>query len=301
MLLFTSKRLQDKLLLQDKLIKKLREENAELKNENVVLRKKLKTYAYDKKILKNKNTILNNRLQESKELLEDTILDSINIQKDNNKLYTKNLTQTLLDVQGNILNSTSKAKADITKTQEIEMLFEVTLSKLHNIFAKIDDIVFKTKSTSIMLNELEEMVKKIGNLLKQINHIALESDLLGVDALVACVTTKDHIEFDKIANEVKKLSEKISLFSKDVMTQLVSIEETTQISNKNLNEIDDDLKLIDDNSKNIEKEIDTIYTLTKTSFGGISQINNGVFNSLLKLDQVITNVNQSINQIKDVS
>jgi methyl-accepting chemotaxis protein len=269
--------LEDKVQEQEQLINSLMMQNREYHDNNNRLQKEKKQ--------------LESRLQEAKELMVDTISKKID-ENNNSMLTNQNLTKTLLDIQGSIIAHSSKAQENITKTQEIEYIFESSIKNIHDIYLDIKELYSKSKSTKTITDQLFSKTKTITTAINQINDIALEINLISLDASLICATnSKINKEFSSVVESVKNLSLKTSNIAKEIDYEIKSIQETAQISSSKINEIEDSLDEIDNKSYTYENEINSVFNRAKLSFGGLNSVNSGVFNSLIKLDQVISNVN----------
>lgn len=157
----------------------------------------------------------------------------------------------------------------------------------------IDELELKTKKSSAIINsvienieELEHKSNAISGILKSINEIAAQTNLLSLNATIEAARSGiEGLGFQVVANEIKHLAEKSAQEAKRIGSIIAEIQDQTQITVKN--------------AKNAQEEEAERVAALKGAVLVFSDIDNNVKMLSSNLDHIMTSINEIENAKED--
>ena len=236
------------------------------------------------------------KLSEEKENSKESNSDVFKSQySDLLELYgfeNENLTYSLIDIQSNIAESTSKAKESLKLSSNLDKNFEKAFEDIEVIVTNLDKLLVKSHNVASVIDDLSKKAVNIEKFIAQINEVVMQINILSLNASVEAASAGDAGKgFAVVASEVKNLANKTAYVATDIEKTVKSIQESIKNTNSEFKEIDSTINNIHLNTNDYNSEIHDLHNLTSKSLKELSDLADSVFMNLAKIDHVIWKVN----------
>ncbi len=216
----------------------------------------------------------------------DTLLDQVDIVQESIDYICSSSNEVVdqVNIQSSVLTETStvlesnieKINSIYQKNKEKSALFKSMLGKI-NDSSNIFDELFKT-TTGISDNN-----KTISDLVKMINVIAAQTNLLGMNAAIEAAHAGEYgLGFSVVADEIRKLSETATGYSQEISVVLKKTTETINLLVKNST----------DAQKQIQDVFETVWNVIMETVGFLKE-----FESISKGTDVILQTHNKLVQV----
>ena len=204
----------------------------------------------------------------------------------------KHLKDGLLDIQGNISESTELSRANLSSGYEINQVYEKSSQKLEHILSSIEKLSNGANEINVAVNQLTEKTLNISEAVTVIDQISFQTNILSLNAAVEAATAGEAGKgFAVVAQEVRNLATRSAESAKDITQAVNSIKESVQLTNQKFDAIIEAIKSVTEQTHAYSSDMDGIINRSQTSFDNLAKITDRVFMSLAKLDHIIWKVN----------
>lgn len=223
--------------------------------------------------------------------------------------------------------ATSDASKNTTHNSKIaKEAAEGGAEKITEIVSSITDIAASSKEVSLMINELNDSSKKIGDIIKIITSISEQTNLLALNAAIEAARAGEAGKgFNVVADEIRKLADEsnnaareiAALVNENQLKSASAVKSVSEVENKvslgvnKASEVGESIKNIIDNiqkivteiehidvsneqqaqsTKEIEKAISSIATTSSEIAGGTENISASIQEQLSTMNEIKGNV-----------
>lgn len=288
-----NKELESQLDNANNALNKANEKITHYESENNHLKQELEnqineTQALQFKIQKLEQELLNKN-DISNDILQDSIADSLQQVFHN---QNKHLKSSLLDIQGNIAESTELSRENLSTSYEIKQIYNEASGDLEYIVSNIGSLDTDAKEINDVVMQLDSKAKNITEAVSMIHDIVLQINILSLNAAVEAASAGEAGKgFAVVAQEVKNLANRTADAAKNIEEVAATIQSSVSQTNERFNSITDSIEQIAQKTETYSQGIQTVMDKSNTSFGNLAHITDRVFMSLAKLDHVIWKVN----------
>lgn len=143
---------------------------------------------------------------------------------------TTEVSQTLVDVSRNTSNATHTARESVECAHRGKAIVEQNVADMLNIAETV-------KLSSLTIGELGQKSQQIGEIIKVIDDIADQTNLLALNAAIEAARAGEQGRgFAVVADEVRKLAEKTSRATEGISEMVLTIQEKTNDSVRSMEE-----------------------------------------------------------------
>ena len=204
----------------------------------------------------------------------------------------KHLKSGLLDIQGNIAQSTELSRENLSTSNEIKEIYSQASGDLDFIVSNVTGLDEDAKEINDVVSQLDSKAKNITEAVSMINDIVLQINILSLNAAVEAASAGEAGKgFAVVAQEVKNLANKTAEAAKNIQTVASTIQASVSHTNEKFASITSSIEQIAQKTDTYSKAIQTVMNKSNSSFSNLSHITDRVFMSLAKLDHVIWKVN----------
>ena len=204
----------------------------------------------------------------------------------------ENLKVGLLDIQANISESTELSRENLSKSYEINEVYEKSTDKLSEIVNNIDKLSIGANEINEVVNQLNTKASNISDAVVTIDQIAFQTNILSLNAAVEAATAGEAGKgFAVVAQEVRNLATRSAEAAKEITNAVKSIQDSVSITNQKFDFMRQSIDTISGKTNIYSGDVNNMMQTSKESFEGLGHITDRVFMSLAKLDHIIWKVN----------
>lgn len=160
--------------------------------------------------------------------------------------------------------SLSKQDKVLEMADDMEKSINETSAVMEKFAAEAQELLAISDSLSNHSNDLNNNAKKTDNILKMIEKIASQTNLLGLNASIEAARVGDKGRgFDVVANEIRKLSKNSSSSIQQINSILASLVETSKEISSTVSNIREISHVQASGSQEISNSIQNIHELSK--------------------------------------
>lgn len=190
--------------------------------------------------------------------------------------------------------ATSEASRNTTSNSKIaKEAAEGGAEKITEIVSSITDIADSSKEVSVMINELNDSSKKIGDIIKIITSISEQTNLLALNAAIEAARAGEAGKgFNVVADEIRKLADESNNAAREIAAlvndnQLKSasaVKSVSEVENKvslgveKASEVGESIKNIIENIQKIVNEIENIESSNEQQAQSTKDIEKAISN-----------------------
>jgi len=154
------------------------------------------------------------------------------------KSENQNLKSGLLDIQGNIAESTELARESLSASDEISQTYRKSSKSLESIVEDVAVLNSTSSEVNIVINELDKKAKNISEALSLIKDVVLQTNILSLNAAVEAASAGEAGKgFAVVAGEVKNLANKTAEAAKNIEEVVKTIQNSVQLTNQKFDNI----------------------------------------------------------------
>ncbi len=204
---------------------------------------------------------------------------------------TEEMAKTILDNTQHTNTIAKSAEEAGKKARDGGEIFNETFEGIH----RIDEIVEKAADA---IRTLGNSSKEIGEIVKVINDIAEQTNLLALNAAIEAARAGEQGRgFAVVADEVRKLAEKTTRATKEIETMIKNIQEDTKGAVESIEEGSDEVKKDMELAKKADESIkDIIENVTK-----VSEVINYLASASEEQSSTSEQISKSIENINSVA
>ncbi len=234
--------------------------------------------------IKNQSNVVSNDSSEYEELASNL---EILFKSEN-----QNLKAGLLDIQGNIAESTELARESLSSSDEISQTYKKSSKSLESIVDEVSVLNSTSSEVNIVINELDKKAKNISEALSLIKDVVLQTNILSLNAAVEAASAGEAGKgFAVVAGEVKNLANKTAEAAKNIEEVVKTIQHSVQLTNQKFDSITKSIEGISEKTTSYSSDMQRVFHLSDDTFRGLGKVTDRVFMSLAKLDHIIWKVN----------
>lgn len=241
-----------------------------------------------------------------KNIIEKT--NQLNNNSDND-IDNLNLTQQFIqDMHIKLKSAIELSNSVLEKSINTSNEANIRKEEIINYINKYDEIKKTVNNANASMISLQNRITKIESLIKSIQDIADQTNMLALNASIEAARAGEHGRgFSVVATEVKKLSQNTAEFTRQISNTIKSIIDEAYNTNKAINDtvglIDGQAKLLESTSSTINSLVNT-FTSTNDIINNLTQKNEDSFNIFEKVNntsqEVLNSINQNIISIKEI-
>ncbi len=145
----------------------------------------------------------------------------------------ENLKSGLLDIQGNLAESTDLARQNLENSQKVKTVFNNSSIQLQNITSEINSLFHNANEVNQVVSQLNEKAMEIAKAVVTIDQISFQTNILSLNAAVEAATVGEAGKgFAVVAQEVRNLANRSSDSAKEISSVVQSIQESVKQTNK---------------------------------------------------------------------
>lgn len=224
----------------------------------------------------------------------------------------KGISQTLVEISSSTSNGAAVAEETTASLSEVAKLSEATLmasrnttynskkaeeaaedgaGKISEIVSSITDIASSSKEVSIIINELDDSSKRIGDIIQIITGISAQTNLLALNAAIEAARAGEAGKgFNVVADEIRKLADQSNqaaqeisklvkenqLKSASAVQSVTQVEEKVSMGVSKASEVGESIQNIIGNIQDIVIQIEQIDTANEQQTQSIKEMDNAI-------------------------
>lgn len=211
--------------------------------------------------------------------------------------------------------STSLASKNTTEnSKKAKETAQDGASKINEIVSSIKEIAASSEKVSVIINELDNSSKKIGDIIEIITSISEQTNLLALNAAIEAARAGEagkgfNVVADEIrkladqsnnaANEISKLVKENQLKSASAVTSVEQVEEKVSLGVSKASEVGESIQNIIGNIQNIVSEIEQIDDANEQQAQNVKEIEKAINNIAVTSSEIAggtENISSSIEE-----
>jgi len=157
------------------------------------------------------------------------------------------------------------------------------------------------ESTAASINRLGEQSKKIGKIIRVINKIAEETNLLALNAAIIAAEAGEHGRgFNVVANEIQMLAEKTTLQTKEIDALIKDVQKETQDAVQKVQQVLESVgsgQILTSDTENILQSIVTVANEAKSLIQQIARATDEQAQGVKRVAQGSEKISSEVNHI----
>jgi len=231
------------------------------------------------------------------------------------------ITDYVFNLKNNLMSNVMLQSESLTETSKI--LFS-NIEKINNVYMenkekseKLKDLLEKVKESGLVFDKLlastegiSTHTKTISELANMINAIAYKTNLLGMNAAIEAAHAREYGSgFAVVAEEIRKLSETVSGYSKSISSILIEITKTINSLLDNSKNAQNSLQYVFNSVSDminetvvLLREIEEISkgtTLIRDTYDKVIDVTSNLNTSAKELDEKISQIKEYIKKLND--
>ena len=205
---------------------------------------------------------------------------------------SEHLKMNIVDIQGNMAESVTSSKTNISRTSELVDSISNVSDKTTVIVNVLDDLHQLTDTSIHTVSGLSERTNDITSILTLIKDISDQTNLLALNAAIEAARAGEHGRgFAVVADEVRKLADRTDKAVSEINISLQSMKQDVDSMSEQFNDIQKNVDQSHDLIIELSSELENDSTEMRNSFKDMAFTNDRIFMSLAKLDHVLWKVN----------
>lgn len=219
-----------------------------------------------------------------------------------NVAFTEQTTASLNEVAKSSESTALASKRTNENSINVKYAAETGADLVSEIVTFINKIALSSKDVALLINNLGESSRKIGEIVQLITNISEQTNLLALNAAIEAARAGEAGKgFNVVAEEIRKLADESNSAAKSIVTLVKDNQEKSHIAVRSVTEVDQMVNIGVSKATEVKSNIDNIIINIKDVVEQITAINKSIEDQAKITDEVTKAMNNIANTANDMA